>query len=244
MKKIFLLMGAVIMLLCTSCKKDENEPEKVLLRSKKWYASKEESIPRITYKFEDDSDDRLFRINSYHKETNEMFGYRVFRYNTEGNLEVSRDYSYANDVLGWVLSDSTIYKYENGLLIFSQTYNPPPNSYAISYHYEYEGSSLKKESRFDNKELLYIILYDYSNGLCTKETRFEDAGLTSKSSHIIYHYENGLRIISDVYNSQNQVIQIITYEYDLNGNLILEVSEKTEIEIVAPIDYMYRYEYY
>lgn len=237
-------MGAVTMLLCTSCKKDENEPEKVLLRSKKWYASKEESIPGVTYKYEYDSDDRLFRINSYHKETNEMFGYRVFRYNTEGNLEVSRDYSYANDESGWVLSDSTIYKYENRLLIFSQTYNPPPNSYAISYHYEYEGSSLKKESRFDNNELLYIILYDYSNGLCTKETRFEDAGLTSKSSHIIYHYENGLRIISDVYNSLNQVIQIITYEYDLNGNLILEVSEKTEIEIVAPIEYMYRYEYY
>ncbi|MGE0019933.1 MAG: hypothetical protein AB7S72_09720 [Draconibacterium sp.] len=243
MKKIILLVGAVLMLLCISCKKDENEPEKVLLRTKKWYASKEESIPRITYKFEYDSDDRLFRINSYHKETNDMFGYCIYRYNTEGNLEESRDYSYANDVLGWVLSDSTIYKYENRLLIFSQTHYPPPISYAVSYHYEYEGSSLKKESRFDNNELLYIILYDYSNGLCTKETRFVDSGLKNISDYRIHHYEGGLRIRSDVYNSQNQVIQIITHEYDLNGNLILEVSEKTDFTVVAPLDYMYRYEY-
>lgn len=243
MKNIFLLMGAVIMLLCISCKKDENEPEKVLLRTKKWYASKEESIPRITYKFEYDSDDRLFRINSYHKETNDMFGYCVNRYNAEGNLEESRDYSYANDVLGWVLLDSTIYKYEIGLLILSQTHYPPPISYTVSYLYEYEEFSLKKENRFDTNGFLCSILYDYSNGLCTKETRFVDSGLKNISDYRIHYYENGLRIRSDVYNSQNQVIQIITFEYDLNGNLILEVSEKTDFTVVAPLDYMYRYEY-
>ena len=236
-------MGAVLMLSCASCNKDENEPEKVLLRTKKWYASKDESIPRITYKFEYDSDDRLFRINSYHKETNDIFGYCVYRYNTEGNLEESRDYSYANDVSGWVLSDSTIYKYENGLLIFSQTYYPPPNSYVVSYQYEYEGSSLKEENRFDTNGFLCSILYDYANGLCTKETRFVDSGLKNISDYRIHYYENGLRIRSDVYNSQNQVIQIITFEYDLDGNLILEVSEKTDFTVVAPLDYMYRYEY-
>ena len=44
--------------------------------------------------------------------------------------------------------------------------------------------------------------------------------------------------------AQNQNFQVITYTYDIAGNLIIEESIKTEFTVVAPIEYVYRYEYY
>ena len=46
------------------------------------------------------------------------------------------------------------------------------------------------------------------------------------------------------YTSQDQKFQIINFTYDYNGNLIIEESLETDIGVVAPIEYVIRYEYY
>lgn len=244
MKRAFYLVGVLLIITGVSCNKDENNPQEVLLRSKKWYASKEESTPLVTYKYLYDASDRLVRINQYQKESGSAFAYETFQYNNNGNLELSLSYYYANDLSGWILSDSTSFEYKNELLLFSHTYYPEPNSYTVSFQYEYEGSTVIKKNRFDNDELLYSILYDYSNGFCSKETRYTGSGLKTVSDYKIHHYKDGVRIRSDVYNSQDQVIQVITYEYDVSGNLVLEVSEQTDYTVQANLEYTFRYEYF
>ncbi|MBN2261189.1 MAG: hypothetical protein JW702_11625, partial [Clostridiales bacterium] len=59
-----------------------------------------------------------------------------------------------------------------------------------------------------------------------------------------HFYDGNLRIRTERYTSQDHNFQVITYSYDVDGNLITEESIKTDFTVVAPIEYFYRYEYY
>jgi len=228
-----------------SCSKDDIvTSEKALLKSKLWYHSINDMIPIVTSEYQYDNDKRLEKINHYKKNSDTLFKYESFYYNSDYKIETRLEYSYANDLFGWVLTDSSYYSYENDKLIYEKIYYPPPNSYQISYKYEYENSKIIKKYRYDNQQFVWCITYDYANDVCIKETRLADYNLTLIAGYIIHLYEEDFLIRSEKYTSQNQNFQVITYTYDVAGNLIIEESKETEFKVEAPLEYVYRYEYY
>ena len=82
----------------------------------------------MIYEYQYDNEMRLDRISYYSgNDPDESYQYELFEYNTNDEIETRLVYSYANDSIGWVLTDSTYYRYENGNLIHEVTYHPPPN---------------------------------------------------------------------------------------------------------------------
>jgi hypothetical protein len=64
------------------------------------------------------------------------------------------------------------------------------------------------------------------------------------SEYVKHFYDGNLKIRSELYTSQDHIEMVITYKYDVNGNLITEEAIMTN-STGAPIDYYFlRYEYY
>jgi hypothetical protein len=245
MREITLLLIVTFNIFCYSCSKDDIvTPDKALLKVKYWYHSVNDTIPIRRHEYQYDNSKRLERINHYGKNTDVMIIYELFKYNIDNEMENKYTYSYCCDSLGWLLDDSTHYSYENGKLILEETYYPPPNDYQVSVHYEYDGSKVTKETRYDHSGFAYCIEYLYNNEVCVKETRYSDLEMEYMSGYTKHFYNGNLRIRTERYTSQDHNFQIITYTYDVNGNLITEESIKTDFTVVAPIEYFYRYEYY
>ncbi len=245
MIKKVLHISLIVIISFSSCVKEETEiPESVLLKSKTWYQTINDEIPIMSSVYEYDADDRLEYINHYRGNTDTMHRYESFGYNGEHNIETRLKFSYANDSIGWMLTDSTYYHYENGELIQEETIYPLPNSYHVSYHYEYENSEVSRKCRYDNQQIEYCFVYEYADGVCVKETRFGGTNLDVVNGYTTHSYEEDRLIKSEKYTSQNNNFQIITYKYDDSGNLIVEESVKTDFTVVAPVAYVYRYEYY
>ncbi len=114
----------------------------------------------------------------------------------------------------------------------------------VSSQYEYVNSKIFKKYIYSHQLFKYCITYEYANDFCIRETRFKDYNLTVIDGRTIHYYERDLLIRSEKYTAQIQLFQVITYTYDVAGNLIIEESLKTWSAVAAPIDYVYRYEYY
>ncbi len=246
MRKITILLGLIVIILHYSCSKDNIvTPDKALLKYKYWYHSINDTIPIRTSEYQYDIEMKLERIYHYRGDSPDTaYRYELFEYTLNNELVNQYTYHYCCDSLGWLLRDSTHYSYENGKLTLEETYYPPPNSYQVSFQYQYDKSVLDKKYRYDEQNFAYCISYDYSNGVCIRETRFSDPNLKNIGGYTIHHYNGTLLIKSEKYTSQSQHFQVITYSYNEKGNLIMEESIKTDFTVVAPVAYLYRYEYY
>ncbi len=245
MIKKVLHISLIFLISCSSCTKDEIEiPESVLLKSKTWYHTINDEIPVRTLVYEYDVNNRLEYINHYRGNTDVMYIYESLSYNSDYNIETKLKFSYANDSIGWNLTDSIYYHYENGKLIQEENIFPPPNPYHVSYQYEYENSAFSKTFRYNKHQFEYCVVYEYADGVCIKETRFGDTNLEVVNGYTNHIYEGDKLVKSEKYTSQGSNFQIITYTYDTSGNLIVEESVKTDFTVVAPVAYVYRYEYF
>ena len=245
MRKITILLSLIVFISYFSCSRDDIvTPEKALLKIKYWYHSINDTIPIRTSEYQYDNRKRLEKINYYKRNTDTLFIYDLFEYTMNNELVNKYTYHYANDSLGWLLSDSTHYGYENVKLILEETYYPPPNSYQVSFQYEYENSKIVKKYRYVSQQFLHCITYDYANEVCIKETRFTDYNLNVIGDYTIHYFDEELLLRSEKYTPQNQNFQIIAYTYNDAGNLIIEESKGTEFPVAKPMDYVIRYEYY
>lgn len=246
MRKIIILLSLPVFFLYYSCSKDDIViPEKTLLKIKYWYPSINDTVPTRIYEYQYDNEMKLERIYHYHgNRPDTAYGYELFEYTMNNELVNKNTYHYCCDSLGWLLSDSTHYGYENGKLILEEIYYPPPNPYQVSFQYQYDNSEVIKKCRYDKKELLYCTKYEYQTNLCIQEKTYSDINMTSFWHQVVHYYDDGLRIKSEKSGRQNIVYQIITYTYDISGNLIQEVSQKTDYLVSAPLEYVYRFEYY
>lgn len=244
MRIIKLLLSIAVIILCNSCRKDVIAPDNALLKTKLWYNSINDATPFRTHEYQYDNSGRLDRINHSGGSPFKTYGYELFEYTMNNELVNKHTYHYCCDSLGWLLSDSTHYGYENGKLILEEIYYPPPNPYQVSFQYQYDNSNLVRKYRYDTQNFEYCIKYDYSDGVCTRETMYSDINLSSVWNYTIHHYDGGFLIRSEKYSSQNQNFQVITYSYNKTGNLIMEESIKTDFTVVAPVEYLCRYEYY
>ena len=240
-----LIPGITICIIISSCtKNDVFNPEAALLKTKYWYLTRYETIPYKTTKYKYDSHRRLERINHYTKDSDLLLIYELLEYNADNEIVNKYTFHYANDSIGWLLNDSSEFTYDNGELIEEMTCYPSPNSYRVSFYYEYDHSLVISKARYDNGKFEYCIQYEYENGICTKETRYSDIDLSIMAGYTIHYYEDELLIRSEKFTSQNQNFQVILYSYDPHGNLTTEESVGTYFPVVAPVEYFYRYEYY
>lgn len=244
MKPGLTLAGLLFILISFSCNKETVTPDKEhLLKSKKWYETIDDSIPLMRHEYLYDNRNYLEKINIYKKNLDTAYRYQLFHYDSEGILKYSLGFSIENSSNG-ILIDSSCYTYEDGLLKSEKRYYLGNSPYQITYVYEYTDSKLCTKCRYDYDELLSCIKYDYEGELCIQETTYADINLSSFWNKTIHYYEDGIRIRSEVSGSQDLVYQIISYHYDAFGNLILEVSQETDVPVSAPIAYVLRYEYY
>jgi hypothetical protein len=243
MKLLLIPIAIAILFSSYSCKKDNVEvPYEGLLKYKYWFWNSTDSIPALTYEYLYDGHARLERINNIG--SGGIFDYVSYSYNTDNQLKTKLLYSYANDSVCY-LTGTWNYNYENNLLVSEEVYYPSPNDYSVTSKYEYENSKIVRKDIYTNQQFSASTIYEYENNVCTKESVFGDFELTHLNYYVIHFYEDNLLMKSEKYQlPQNAKFQIITYTYDKAGKLITEEGNKTEWEVVARMEYLYKYEYY
>ena len=243
--KLNFIQTALAILFCSySCNKDNVEtPNEGLLKYKYWFQTSTNSIPTKTYEYLYDRHSRLERIN--YIGSGDIFEYESYSYNSANQLKTKLFYSFANDSIGWVLVDSCSYNYENNLLVLEDNYYPYPNDIHFSSKYEYENSKIVRKNNYTNQQFSSSTIYYYENNVCTKESIFDDYELTRPNFYILHYYDENLLMKSEKYRlPQNAKFQVITYTYNNAGKLITEEGNKTDWEVVAPMEYYIKYEYY
>jgi hypothetical protein len=227
------------------CKKGSDlNPDPALLKTKYWFQTKNDSIPLCTYIYHYDDRKNLVRLNHFGKNTDFLLAYDLFEYGMDNKLKTKYSFHSVNDSIGWRISDSTHFLYEEGQLTSEITYIPPPYKYQVSIYYDYDGSKLIKMTRYDHRGFAYCIEYLYENEVCVKEIRYSDLAMENMSGYTKHFYVDRLRTRTERYTSQAQNFQVITYEYDINDNLITEESVPTDFPVSKPVAYYYLFEYY
>jgi hypothetical protein len=238
---IFILLIALFSVLI-SCEKETHEnPYKGLLKRKLHYRSNQDSIPMSISDYEYDSKLRLKKVQTnLHTE--------LFEYNQNDKLIRKFTYQIIENVS--TLTDSTIYQYQNGNLIFEESIQVPvaDNSSSAQTRYEYENSKLVRKKYYQDHHFWGMTSCEYSNNLLTKEIHFTDSIGTKIQSYVKYLYdENKLSMAALVEYSggvnQGLTLLAVYYIYDEDGNLVIENAEQSE-ETSAWLTYCYRYEYY
>ena len=238
---IFILLIALFSGLI-SCNKDSFEnPYKGLLKRKLFYRSNQDSTPVSISDYKYDSKLRLKTIQ-------DNFTTESFEYNQ--NDEQIRKLTYQVNENVSTLTDSTIYQYQDGNLIFEESIQLPDtgNSFSAQIRYEYENSKLVRKKNYWNHQFLALTTYEYSNNLLMKEIHFTDSIGTRPQSYRKYIYDENKLSMSALVEFSGGVNQGLTllavyYIYDEDVNLVIENAEQSE-EISAWITYCYRYEYY
>jgi hypothetical protein len=167
----------------------------------------------------------------------------MFAYNSSNQIINKSSCHYVGDSIPFMKDDSTVYIYENSLLVKEETFYFPSFDRNL-FTYDYKNSLLIRRCHFYNQQWGSFTLYDYSGNLCTIETMYDDT-INKRIVHYTEHsYENNKLKITDVFDRNGLHIQQIIYTYDEKGNLIVEESKQMSDEITRFLAYVYRYEYY
>jgi hypothetical protein len=245
-KNIILLLVCFSVLSCS--KETGNEPgifTEIRIKRKLFYDNIEDTIPKKILEYQYNNQKELEKI--YHYLGNDLTKYNIcelFVYNIDSKPFNKLTYHYANDSLGWVLTDSTEYRYQDKKLIYEITYYLGTSDDTIAYKYLYEKSNIIEKRKYYNQEFENLTKYEYSEDLCTKEFIFTDSIGLNQIEYTIHSYSNRILSKSEKFLNNNSNIQIITYTYNNEGYLIIEQSEQTDFTITKPLDYVIRYEYY
>jgi len=246
MKLVLNVIMIFSMIACEDGKESQlNKHSEAKIKRKLIYGSIADTIPLAIHEYQYDNEMKLEKIWYCSRNCTDMpYKYELFKYS--GNEIVNKiTYYYANDSLGWLLQDSTHYSYENGKIILEEKFYFVDRTLYYKDHieYVYEDSKLKKKYVYSHKHFEHYIDYEYSGSFCIKETIFQDSLGTKMYSYTNHYYENDKLVKSERF-SNNGLIQVIIYTYDEKGNLIIEESKKVNPDVVAMLDYVYRYEYY
>lgn len=205
----------------------------------------DDEIPLVISEYQYHDDCRIERIDHFSGHTPTVsYSYELFAYKENDEIQKKLTYHYINDSIGWGKHDSTYYYYEDGLLINKEiNYLILPYD-IILYKYEYTKSMLKKEYMYYNGQLRFLIIYEYQDNLCVKESLYSDSTGLNLFDYIVHHFENGVLSLSERFGRDDKIMQQITYTYNAKGNLIIEEAIKKDPIIVKSLSYVYRYEYF
>lgn len=227
----------ILTFLYHSCKEETiYEPGRTRLKQKLEFDYKTSEIPKTTWEYHYDRFHRLEKVTQ-----NDWFEEKYF-YDEDNTLENKKTYYYANDSLGWLLNDSTVYRYSNGNLTEELKYS---QFYFYRNVYEYDDSNLKTKINYIDGNISQITRYEFSNGLCLKEI-INNGNIDVQL--ITHQYSEQKLIKSEMYQinphfSTNKLLQQINYTYDENGDLKLEESIQIEPELVKDFSYIFVYKY-
>ena len=249
MKALISTLSTVFVLALFSCNQDITnqlkENKEYLIKNKLYYNYIEDTIPVKIYTYLYDNERKLEKIYNYPGNRPEFaYGYILFEYSFNDELVNKYTYHYANDSIGWLLHDSTHYSSEYGRITQEETFYFTVSSDRVLYNYEYQNSNLIKIYKYANQHLDDYILYEYSGNLCMKESTYSDSLGYNLEQFILHYFIDSILTKSEKYTGDSNKIQIITYTYDNEGNLIIEEAEGTEFPVVKSMDYIIRYEYY
>ena len=227
----------VFALLVISCNDDEDKQELHTRIKRKIQVESPVSTQKVVWDYHYDASGRLDKITSGN------WFEEKYIYDSYDQLINKKVFHYANDEMGWLISDSSVYKYANGKLSEELKYGPSHELY-LRIEYEYEHSKLKKRTAIRNENDFMIINYEYSGQLCIKETMGSGSKVTD---FIVHYYSVGKLQLSERYNirydGSNNLLQQIIYTYTENGDLVLEEAIQIEQELVANLNYTFKYEY-
>lgn len=173
---------------------------------------------------------------------------RVVYYPIDGESYIREDYEYYDGgyYKNVYFDDGTLFgctEYKNDIMIKSTTYGKDGLIFSVSEYDESEFNNMIKNSSYDNERLSFEFIYDYqfnddrTEALETVTTIFydPDTGEKIEGSELDidfkyiqkYEYDEAGRIIHECeYNKDTgSVTYEYYYEYDDNGNEILQKSE-------------------
>lgn len=192
--------------------------------------------PEDSFVWEDIYDDEGFLVRYNHIENGELLSYTLYEYDKDGNKIGEKDY---DD--GKLFSEYKREFDEYGNLVCITNYDESGN---ISYRYEYE-----YEYNDDGKPVSCVYYSDGNRDGYREYKYYEDGTLKTET----YSNTDGEFSSTTEYNKDGKEIRYTsyydygddyteaseyTYEYDENGNLVLEKSY-----LDGDIEHMYKYEY-
>ncbi len=248
MNKLFFAFSLLV--LNSSCVNDESDSTFLLefdedpkLKTISIFSSLEstEILSIIRYEYENEEYGKLSKISYFGGDYEILINYVVFEYNSHSKPHKKINYnSNINSPTGFILLDSTLLSYADGNLIVEEIWYPLAG-YVDSYKYEYANSHLIKKSKYHRQELENYIIFSYSDNNNTKEAYYSSNN--EKIQSVLHDYTDELRIKSEFYNSIDELMRIINFTYDNNGNLIIEESNEI-MPYGSLMDHVTRYEYF
>jgi hypothetical protein len=224
-------------LLVISCNDDDDKQELHTRLKRKIQVDSPVSTLKVVWEYHYDLSGRLDKITSGN------WFEEKYIYDNYDQLINKKVFHYANDEMGWLINDSSVYKYADGKLSEELKYGSSNELY-LRIEYEYENSKLIKKTTFFTESEYSIINYEYSGQLCIKEKMGSGSKVTD---FIVHYYSEGKLQLSERYNirydSSNSLLQQIIYTYNENGDLVLEEAIQIEQELVANLNYTFKYEY-
>lgn len=237
-------MFTTLIVLCALCACNSDLPNESncdyekLISKKIIYANASDTVNYVTDNYRYDNKMRLERINFGD------FNYKLFKYDSIDQVISQLTFSYCCESLGWLLSDSTSYIYNDSKLIEEQIYYFPVSiNGSVTYKYEYDDKNLLKKTKFINDEISQYVVYDYADGVCTKESFYqvESNSLTYYTSN---QYDDNRIIKSEIFDPKDELIRVITYSYNIEGCLEYEESKQINQTASNWQNYRYKYEYF
>lgn len=229
-----------VILFSLSCKQETPDivPQvEKKLKKKLCFHTPQDTVPYYFEEYAYDGQQRLIRT------TNSYATIDSFQYNEAGQLVKKLGYSKRYDEYQHVVS--TDYEYKDGFLVKESSYDllyTDPYAYT---RYVYKNSRLSEEYQYNyDRHLTSFIQYEYSAGLCRRETWYTDSLGINIATIKNMAYKDGKIVKAEVTAFNGIPLQRIIYTYDPQGNLILEEARQPVKDAIRPYLYLYKYEYY
>ena len=145
------------------------------------------------------------------------YGKTVHKYNGHGLLESSKAYDLNDNI-----HSADIFSFNENLTLKSRLSSGnfgTPDEYSFRYEYEYDGYG--RVTRFtqssSTSSISYRTTFDVQGNFASLSI-YSDGNLLSRE--VYTSDENGYRINTQAYNSENRLLSTTVYSYDRYGNLI------------------------
>jgi hypothetical protein len=159
-------------------------------------------------------------------------------YNISDQLIYKNRYAYAGDSIGWYLSDSTAFFYENGKLSTELQFQFSAIIWKVMYIYGNE--RLWKKFEFWGDQFNQLTIFEYDSIHCIKEIACHDSIGNNPFLYTYHTYNNNLLSGSESFYMNIRPIQKVNYYYNKNDLLITEESIQLYSESPYDLNYVYR----
>ncbi|QZE13739.1 hypothetical protein K4L44_14390 [Halosquirtibacter laminarini] len=204
------------------------------------------------------NDGLLIRSNTYDK-SNELIHYKLYYYNLDGNIQDIITYFKKNShQKHFVVKEMIIYEYDkrnhvtekivnslvltknrtvrffydqDGLLIKQQVIKDKKITKESAYTYDHEGKRTKKKIDFILTDHTNQIKYDYTDGVLTSETTYNEEGKVISCRNFYYNTINE-RILEEhyIYSPKHTSTIRRHFNYEVTNKLLSNMNTEGEID--------------